>query len=204
MTRSVRALLAAIGFVFVLSAAPQSQAASSFRNQGMIVNTGWTGLGTTMAWANAPLQNPWGGSDAFNLGAGYFHAFGYNLWMDYTATLGFLTASAANQAQPQTVVSLNASYGMRYNFMTRNFRPYVGGNLDYLQFFNFEGTSIKGNQALGNQALWVGLRPKAGFEYIFLDEMGLTFDVGPIVYFNLDNPPVKFSYTARLGLQIYF
>jgi hypothetical protein len=185
-----------------LYAAPAS---AQFRNNGLQVpNVGWLGLGTSMDWFNDSVTGGprWGATDQVTLGVGYFRAVGYNLWVDSQTVLGF--GGAVNQgAFAKTLVSLAASIGLRYNFLDEKHRPFVAAHIQYLNFFNHEGTDVLGNAALGGFPVWVGIRPEAGYEFFFLEEMSIQAQAGPIVFFNLDHPP-KVSALARIAYNVYF
>lgn len=179
-----------------------SASLAQFRNQGMqLPSVGWLGMGTTTDGINRAFGKTWGATDQFTLGVGYFRAMGYNLWWDNQTAMGF--GGAIQTGDPKTIVSLNASTGLRYNFLDERHRPFVAGHIQYVQIFNAEGTSVQGNDALGGQPLWVGPRLGGGYEWVFGEEMSLQAEVSGVVLLNLDTPP-KFTALARLSYNVYF
>ncbi len=181
-------------------------AKAQFRNNGMKVpSIGWLSLGDTSDWANELAGGPrnvWGATDQGTLGVGYFRAIGYNLWFDVDTVLGF--GGALTETAPKTLVSMLVSLGLRYNFLDEKHRPFVAGYIQYLQFFNTAGTAVAGNDQLGGNPLWVGLRPTLGYEWFFLEEMSFQGEAAPIVFVGLDAFAPKFSAVVRLSYNVYF
>lgn len=202
--RRARGALLALGatgcLIALFSADP---ARAQFRNNGLQVpNLGWMSMGTTSDWANKGFGTAWGATDQVTLGVGYFRAMGYNLWWDNQTALGF--GGAVNLgAVARTVVSLNVSTGLRYNFLDEKHRPFVSGHIHYTHMFNTEGTEVPGNAALGGQPLWVGGRLGGGYEWFFAEEMSVQAEVNGVLFFNLDQPP-KLSAIARFSYNVYF
>lgn len=193
--------------LFCAVAFAADDARAQFRNNGMkIPSVGWLSLGYTSDWLNETVGGPlnrWNASDQATLGVGYFRAVGYDLWFDVDTVLGF-GAGISTGAQQRTLVSLLVSLGLRYNFLDEKHRPFVAGYIQYLQFFNVEGSEIAGNDQLGGYPLWVGLRPTLGYEWFFLEEMSFQGEVAPIVFIGLDQPAPKFSALVRLSYNVYF
>ena len=183
-----------------LGAAPAS---AQFRNNGLqLPNVGWTSMGTTSDFINRSYGVPWGATDQITLGVGYFRAMGYNLWWDNQTALGF-GGSVNKGLYAKTVVSLNVSTGLRYNFLDEKHRPFVAGHIHYVQLFNTEGSEVQGNAALGGAPLWVGGRVGGGYEWFFAEEMSVQGELDGVVFFNLDHPP-KVSAVARFSYNVYF
>jgi hypothetical protein len=178
-------------------------AQAQFRNNGLqIPNIGWMAMGTSSDFINQGFGTKWGATDQMTLGVGYFRAVGYDLWWDNQTALGF--GGAVNTGQfAKTVVSLNVSTGLRYNFLDEKHRPFVAGHIHYVQMFNTEGTEVQGNAALGGQPLWVGGRVGGGYEWFFDEEMSLQAELDGVLFFNLDHPP-KLSAIARFAYNVYF
>jgi hypothetical protein len=195
-------LVAGVGF-----ASPAQ--AQFFRNQGVSFSAGWLGLGTT--WDGLTSQKLWNIHDQGALGAGYFTAIGYNLWLDAAASIGAST-TRITEADFEPIFSFNLSTGLRYNFLEERLRPFVSGHIHYLQIIPVTANPpIPTNAFLGNAPFWVGGRAGGGVEYIFADEMSvlLELNVGGFVGANTPPPngPQTFvlpAATGRLGYQIYF
>lgn len=201
--RAMGPLLLLVGAVLLTGALFGAKPASAqFRNNGLQLNAGWISMGTTSDWINRSYNTAWGATDQVTLGIGYFRAIGYNLWWDNQTAVGFGGAINAG-VTAKTVVSLNVSTGMRYNFLDEKHRPYVAGHIHYVQMFNTEGTEVLGNAALGGQPLWVGGRLGGGYEWFFAEEMSLQGELDGVVFFNLDHPP-KLSAILRLAYNVYF
>lgn len=192
--------------LFVAISLGASPAQAQYRNNGMkIPSVGWLSLGTSSEWLNTAVGGPsnaWNATDQATLGVGYFRAVGYNLWFDVDTVLGF--GGALTNTDPRTLVSLLVSVGMRYNFLDEKHRPFVAGYIQYLQFFNAEGTLVAGNEVLGGFPLWVGLRPTVGYEWFFADEMSLQGEVAPIAFIGLDQFAPKLSALVRFSYNVYF
>lgn len=159
-------------------------------------------MGTTTNAINKPLATEWQTSDQITLGVGYFRAMGYQLFWDNQTVVGFGGTQNLGTAA-KTVVSLNVSTGLRYNFLDERHRPFVSGHFHYLQIMNTEGTGVQGNPALGGALFWVGARIGGGYEWFFAEEMSVMGELNGIVFANLDQNP-KFSSVARLSWNVYF
>jgi hypothetical protein len=195
--RALSALLVIGTLMFAASASAQ------YRNNALEVTSGWAFMGSLdpINESYASL-NAWGVTDQFVIGAGIKSAIGYSAFFESEASLGFGGGINVG-AVAKTVVGLYLSAGGRYNFLDEKFRPFVAGHIQYLQFFNTEGTEVRGNAALGGAALWVGLRPVVGAEYFFMEENSLQVDLSPTVYVNLDQAP-KFGGQLQVSWNVYF
>ncbi len=211
---------ALVGGLVVVAALCASQGAHAqyFRNQGIqLPNAGWLGLSTwdyviNGGHAATDLQDDgWNIWDQPTLGAGYFFAIGYNLWLDSQAAIGASTTTTSANANGDPVLTLAISTGLRYNFLDERHRPYVAAHVQYLQLIAFSsGTAeIPGNEFLGNTPFFIGLRPGVGYEYIFGDEMSVQAELGIVGFLvpdaqrgigNLFLP----ASIARLSYNIYF
>ena len=192
-----------IMMLFVLGVAFNAQEAQAqFRNHGVYLpSLGWMGFGNSTNAINSANNQKWETTDHWTLGSGYFSAIGYQLWWDNQTYLGF--GQPFEMGIDKTLISLSVSSGLRYNFLRHKHRPFVNANFHYLQFFNIEGTEIKGNPNLGNTALFLGLRPGAGYEMFVGDEISLMSEVNYILFVSLDNP-VRHSFASRLSFNVYF
>lgn len=153
---------------------------------------GWMGLDTTASALVLKNAKPWQSSDQVQIGFGYMHAiWSYNLWWitQGAVAFGFETNTASN-----ILIGINASSGLRYNFMTEYWRPFLAGQVEYLQFFH---------QTSNTQNWWLGFLLGPGVEWIFADDMGLQLETGMHVLSDFSNP-VRFAWSARLSYQLYF
>lgn len=196
---SQSALTSLVVVLFFSLFATESQA--QYRNNSLSGGLGWIAF-NSLDGLNQSYGLPWGASDQLGLDVNLKNAIGYQTFLDSGAGLGFGGGLQAGAAV-QTVVSLRVFTGIRYDFMSEKHRPFVAGYIQYLQFFNIEGTQIPGNPALGGQALWVGLRPTVGYEFFFMPEFSVQLDLAPTVYVNLDQAP-KFGAQGRVLLSSYF
>jgi hypothetical protein len=152
---------------------------------------GWMGFDTTTGFANT---DPWQVTDQPQIGFGYMRALvGYKLWLTAQSAVGFGYNRNPNLLASQLVVSLNLSSGLRYNFLDRRIRPFVAGQIEYLQFFN-DG---------GRYKAWAGLLAGPGIEWIFGKDMGISLETGAHALFDFLNP-ARFSWSARLSYMLYF
>ena len=188
---------------FVLSTAFGAQAAKAqFRNHGVYLpSIGWSGFGNSTNAINSGNNQEWETTDHWTIGSGYFSAIGYQLWWDNQTYLGF--GQPLQLGLDKTLVSLSVSSGLRYNFLRHKHRPFVNANFHYLQFFNIEGTAIKGNPNLGNTALFLGLRPGAGYEVFVGDEISIMSELNYMLFVSLDLP-VRHAFASRLSFNVYF
>lgn len=204
--RPLETFVVALGlFCAVLFSADDARA--QFRNNGVKLPTvGWFAMNPSSEWLNVAAggpQNRWNATDQVTLGVGYFRAVGYDLWFDVDTVLGFGGQLTEGPIE-RTLVSLQVSLGLRYNFLDEKHRPFVAGYIQYLQFFNVASTIVAGNDQLGGYPLWVGLRPTLGYEWFFLEEMSFQGEIAPIAFIGLDAFAPKFSAVVRLSYNVYF
>ena len=115
-----------VGGLVVVAALCASGAAHAqyFRNQGIqLPNAGWLGLSTWDYLINGGQaatdveDDGWNIWDQPTLGAGYFFAVGYNMWIDSQASIGASTTTVSASAAAEPVLTLAISSGLRYNFL---------------------------------------------------------------------------------------
>jgi hypothetical protein len=222
---SAAALLVALVVVAGLSYARPAHA--QFRNQGVYLPVGgYLMLGTwdrVLHGGNPANQNlavkggapdpGWNLTDEPQLGAGYFHAAGYDLWWDFSASIGAWTTVIDVGDKNTPVITVLTSAGARYDFLEERVRPFVALHLDYLQLLAFPSAGltapIPGNGFLGNDPFFIGVRPSGGVEWIFGDEMGVLLEAGPTGFLVPDpNRGLGGLFlpaaVVRAGLTIYF
>ncbi|HEY1101646.1 MAG TPA: hypothetical protein VGF99_22090, partial [Myxococcota bacterium] len=128
---TVSRFFAACAFVVALAGAAPAEA-QYFRNNGIGVQVGWKGLGSTIDGLTG--LKLWNVSDQVTIGAGYFTAVGYNLWFDILqAEIGIGAERQVRNREPGPMFSFSGTTGLRYFFLEERFRPYVGGHIQYLQ-----------------------------------------------------------------------
>jgi hypothetical protein len=191
---------------------------AQFRNQGIqLPNIGWLGLGSTWDGAvngGAGHDKGWNIYDQPTIGASYFFAIGYDLWVDNEVALGFSTLILDEGSGNNTpAITVAASTGIRYNLLSERLRPFIGAHIQYLQLVGFPAADVKldipFNTVLQNAPFFVGLRPDAGIEWIFGDEMSVMLEVGVMGFLAFDRLrslgglflPASM---ARVSYMIYF
>jgi len=213
----MRSWMAGLVVLAALCASSRAEA-QYFRNQGLqLPNAGWLGLSTWDHLLNGGHaatdidDDGWNIWDQPTLGAGYFFAIGYNLWLDSQAAIGASTTTVSSSAAAEPVLTLAISSGLRYNFMEERHRPYVAAHIQYLQLIALtNGTAeIPGNEFLGNTPFFIGFRPGVGYEYIFGDEMSVQAELGIIGFVVPDGQRGIGSLflpasVARVSYNIYF
>ena len=111
--------------------------------------------------------------------------------------------------------NLQVSHGLRYMFFNEKHRPFVSGHIQYLNLFVPSGRDrvndgeitrkLPGNDFLLGQPFWVGARFGGGYEYIFMEEMGLEIEAGLVGLFGFyEGDLIRPSAVARVGWNIYF
>jgi hypothetical protein len=177
-----------MAFVGALFGAGGAQA-QMFRNQGVQFNLGYLGLGTL--WDQALGGPAWNMDDQVTLGAGHTLALGYNLWFDNTVAIGggkIRVSELTDQIEP--VFSLSISTGLRYVFLEERLRPFISGNIHYLQIIAVTpNPPVPVNAFLGAAPFWVGARGGGGVEYIFGDEMSVMAELSLVGFFGLNQAP---------------
>ena len=182
--------------LFILCSIP-SQAQYFNRNALQLPLVGWMGLGTTAPALVLPNAKPWQSSDQVQPGFGYMHAiWSYNLWwiVQTAVTFGF-EANTTSNGTSNIIIGLNASSGLRYNFMTEYWRPFLAGQFEYLQFFHQSNNNA--------QTYWLCFLLGPGVEWIFADDMGLQLETGAHILSDFSTLP-RFVWSARLSYQLYF
>ncbi len=195
-----RSALVAVAVAAAAVAFGAAPAHAQFRNQGVFLPAGgYFMLGTwdrilhggspaaqNLQIPDAAPQSGWNLNDEPQIGAGYFHAIGYDLWWDFTACIGFWNTVIDLGATNTPVITVLSSGGLRYNFLEERVRPFVAVHLDYLQVIAFPDAGatapVPGNGFLGNTPFFIGVRPAGGVEWIFGDEIGAMIEAGPDLF----------------------
>jgi hypothetical protein len=179
--------------------------AQYFNNNAFQFILGWTGFDTTAKFLRPAVDpNPWPTSDQIQLGLGYQYALlGYDLWWVTQSSVSLGYAKNYSLSDTTILAGVQALTGLRYNFMTRAWRPFVGGGIGlYTLFTNPNAAQLQAGIQPSNQA-WMMLQVGPGVEYIFTDEMSFQFDVGALAFFDFQRE-ARFSYTAKLSYLFYF
>lgn len=194
---------------WLLSAPAEAQ---FFRNNGIGVQVGWKGLGSTIDGLTG--QKIWNMSDQATVGMGYYQALGYRWWFDILqAEIGMGAERIAPPGRDiAPIFSFSATTGVRYIFLEERLRPFVGAHVQYLQILPVAADSDIPNNALtGNAPFWVGLRVGGGVEYFVVDDVSLLAGLHLAGFAGLNDPPkdglqtfVLPQVSGGLNVNIYF
>lgn len=177
--------------------------AQFFNSNAFQLTLGWTGFDTTASFLRPiPDPNKWPTTDQAQIGLGYQYALsGYSLWWvtQSALTLGY----ARNYGLPNTQVlaGINALTGLRYNFSTQAWRPFILGGIGLLTLFTNPNATLQTNNV--SKQAWMMVQLGPGIEYIFADEMSLQLDTGALAFFDFATAS-RFSYTVKLSYLFYF
>ena len=161
---------------------------------------GWMGLGTTASSMQLKNAQPWQSTDQVQIGFGYMHAlYDYSLWWVVQTAASFGFAQNFSQDTSRVIFGVNASTGLRYNFMQETVRPFVQGQFEYVQFFHQQVTT----QLTSSSNYWLGFLAGPGIEWIFGDDMGVQLEAGGHVLTDFSDP-VRFAWNTRLSYMLYF
>ena len=205
-----RLVLACVVVSSWLLAAPAE--AQFFRNNGIGVQFGWKGLGSTFDGLTG--QKIWNTTDQATVGMGYYQALGYQLWFDILqAEIGMGAERIAPEGRDiAPIFSFSATTGVRYIFLEERFRPFIGAHVQYLQILPVAADpDIPINALTGNAPFWVGLRLGGGVEYFFGDDISLIAGLHLAGFAGLNEPPknglqsfILPQASGGLNLNIYF
>ena len=185
---SLRRFFIACAFlVVVVGAAPAG--AQYFRNNGIGIQLGWKGLGSTIDGLTG--LKIWNMTDQVTVGAGYFTAIGYNLWFDILqADIGIGSERIVSGREPGPIFSFSGTSGVRYQFLEERIRPYIGAHIQYLQIISVTpNPEIPTNALTGTAPFWVGLRGTGGVEYYLADEVSILAHLDLAGFVGLNSPP---------------
>ncbi|MEI6789571.1 MAG: outer membrane beta-barrel protein [Myxococcaceae bacterium] len=173
--------------------------AQYFNNNAFQFQLSWTGFDTTAgSFAPAP---PWPTTDQIQLGLGYQYALvGYSLWWVTQASISMGYARNYNLSSTQILMGASALTGLRYNFMTEAWRPYVMAGIGAFTLFNNPNSAA---EIKPSSQAWMTLQLGPGIEWIFAEEMSFQLGAGGLAFFDFQKSP-RFSYTANLSYLFYF
>ena len=174
--------------------------AQYFNNNAFQFQLGWMGFDTTANFFNPiPL---WPTTDQVQLGLGYQYALvGYSLWWVTQSSISLGYARNFNMSDTQVLAGVTALTGLRYNFATEAWRPYVMGGIGLFTLFTNPNANTATGQSTSQAWMMVQLGP--GLEWIFAEEMSFQLGGGALVFFDFQRP-ARFSYTANLSYLFYF
>lgn len=217
-------------------------ASAQFRNNGIQIPTvGALGLGcltpsaflvgdaTPICLGNDDYQRhyPTNNPDAFNgwglthqptIGVGYFRALGYDLWWDSQISIG-IGASAFPGGNMAVTPSILVSSGVRYNFLDEEIRPFVSSHIEILTIpVGSQRNLSTVTSAVGDVAVFAGLRAGGGIEWFFLpamreldlvddlfyDEMSLQLEGNMAIFADLNSFFPLIAQVGRLSFNVYF
>lgn len=142
-------------------------------------------------------KKPWGLGLQYAAGMSFMSAIDYNWWWLLESDVGFGKMASADH---KSISALHVGSGVRYHIFDEDIRPFLSLQLHYLHFLGEEAKNLP----LGTSIpLWLGLKPTLGLEWLFFDEMALSFSVNYGFYVNLSEPFRHVS-GLKLGYVIYF
>lgn len=177
--------------------------AQYFNSNAFQFSLGWTGFDTTAYFLRpSPDPAPWPTTDALSLGLGYQYALsGYSLWWVTQSALSLAYARNWGLSDTQVLAGADALTGLRYNFATLSWRPFILGGIGLHTLFNNPGANITTGNV--SQQAWMMAQIGPGIEYIFTDEMSFQLDAGALAFLDFSTA-TRFSYTVKFSYLFYF
>lgn len=179
--------------------------AQYFNNNAFQFQLGWMGFDTTAQFLN-PSPNPWPTTDQIQLGLGYqYDLWDYKLWWVTQTAASFGYARNYGLLDTQILIGLNSLTGLRYNFTTDAWRPFVLGGVGLFVLFqnpNQAANNLLPTPVTSSQA-WMTFQVGPGIEWFFADEMSFQLDVGGLVFLDFQRE-ARFSYLGRFSYLFYF
>ncbi len=186
--------------LFALFIAVNANAQYFNSNAFQLPMIGWMGMGTTAGAGFLrpdPDPNPWPSTDQLQIGLGYQYALsGYSLWWINQFSIGLGYAKNTTLSSQQVLTGMTALTGLRYNFATLAWRPFISGGVGMTNIF-MDASTTTGARA------WMNFQAGPGIEWIFTDEMSVQLETGALVFLDFQRD-ARFSYVARLSYLIYF
>ncbi|MES2503647.1 MAG: outer membrane beta-barrel protein [Myxococcota bacterium] len=177
--------------------------AQYFNNNAFQLSVGWMGMDSTASFMTPTnATNPWPTSDQLQIGLGYQYALsGYNLWWVTQSELALGYAKNYGLSDSQILTGITAFTGLRYNFATLAWRPFVMGGVGLLTLFT-DPNSVTSTNGTTSRS-WMTFQVGPGIEWIFTDEMSFQLETGGLAFLDFQRA-ARFSYVARLSYLIYF
>lgn len=193
-------ILKVFGLIAALGVASSGLHAQYFsRNSVQLPSVGWMAMDSSFGAVN---DVKWGINDQFQIGSGYARDLvDLKLWWLNETALGFGHVNLPGAPSSRVAVSFHGATGLKYNFRTERWRPFVGLMFEILQIFNTQARS----EFLFELATptWGGFRPMLGLEWIFSNDMSVEAEAGYILLMNFEDP-IRHSAMARFAYRIYF
>lgn len=185
-------------FLFGLSAQAQYFSENAFQ----VPLIGWMGMNTTANFLRpSPDPDPWPSTDQVQIGLGYQYALsGYDLWWVTQSSLSLGYARNYGLSSDQVLTGFTALTGLRYNFATLTWRPFILGGVGLVTLFTDPNATGQSNTSARS---WMTLQAGPGIEWVFTDEMSVQLETGALIFLDFQRSP-RFSYVARLSYLIYF
>lgn len=164
---------------------------------------GWTGFDTTAKFLRPdPDPNKWPSSDQVQIGLGYQYALmGYDLWWVTQSSISLGYAKNYGLADTTILAGIDAMTGLRYNFATVAWRPFVMGGIGLFSIFSNPNAANTSTEPSNKS--WMTLQLGPGIEYIFTDEMSFQLDAGALMFMDFQRE-ARFSYAIKLSYLFYF
>lgn len=190
--------------VFFVSSVGNAQ---YFNSNAFQFQLGWMGFDTTASFLRpTPDLNPWPTTDQIQLGLGYQYAlWGYSLWWVTQTAVSLGYARNYNLSKTQVMTGMNVLTGLRYNFATEAWRPFILGGIGVYTLFqnpNQAAANLLPTQPSSSQA-WMTFQLGPGLEWFFIDEMSFQLDAGALVFFDFQRE-ARFTYLGRFSYLFYF
>lgn len=185
---------------FFLSLAANAQ---YFNNNAFQLYLGWAGFDTTAYFLRPnPDPNMWPTTDQLQIGLGYQYAlYNYSLWWVTQSSVSLGYARNYGLSETQMLPAINALTGLRYNFATYAWRPFIMGGIGLFSLFNNPNSATDSSNP--SKKAWMILQLGPGLEYVFASEMSFQFDLGAAAYFDFQRE-TRFSYVAKFSYLFYF
>lgn len=185
-------------FLVLFGVAQNAQAQYFARNCVQLPSIGWMAMDSSFARVN---PYTWGVNDMVQIGTGYARdLLDLKLWWVSETSVGFGQVNLPGAPASRVAITVQGSTGLRYNFHTERWRPFTGFMLEIFQIFNQQPDPYGFQTATPT---WAALRPFAGIEWIFTDDMSVELQAGYILLINFEDP-VRQSIMARVAYKLYF
>lgn len=144
----------------------------------------------------------WGLNDSIQIGTGYARdLYDLRLWWINESAIGFARVNAPGAPSSRIAVTVQGSTGLKYNFFTERWRPFLGFMLEIFQIFNAQTEAYLSHTIAA--PTWGAFRPMAGIEWLFDDDMSFEAQAGYVLMLNFEDP-VRHSLVSRLAYRLYF
>lgn len=132
-------------------------------------------------------------------GLGYSQLLATNLWGLVNTAIGY-GKTIADGDKSTRLGTAQGQLGLKYNFLSENWRPFFG---TYVQYLHLLGPPVSDDNGNLLAVSFVGLRPSIGLEWFVWSDMSLEAEAGYVLYFNLDDP-WQHGAQAKIAYNLYF